>query len=1020
VIDGAKAVGKDCVHELVERQVDRYPDAEALRWHGGCLSYGELDKRANRLAHVLHQCGLGAEDRVGVYLHRRPNLIVALLAVLKVGACYVPIDPAYPARRVEFMIENSGARLVITDRGLREHLPDAVSRLCCEDLPLDTAPATRLEARVSPHDLAYLIYTSGSTGTPKGVMIEHRSAAALLTWAGEMFTAREMAGVLAATSVCFDLSVFEIFGPLSCGGRFLIVDNVLELATLGAADAVRLVNTVPSAMRELLAAGAVPASVETVCLAGEPLTADLAHRTLQLPGLRRLLNLYGPAEDTTYSTCAEISRDDCSPPPIGVPLPHTRAYVLDEEHRMVPPGQVGELYLAGEGLARGYLDRPEETRARFLPDPFDRRPGERMYRTGDRVLRRADGQLEFVGRLDDQVKLRGYRIELGEVAAALEALPGVRAAVAAVVPGPAGTPRLVGFVVGVRDPDILDRLRDLLPSYMVPGELVWLDRLPRTSSGKVDRGALPVPGASGAGGQSPLTDEVDELVARAWRDILGVSVSRSDDFFALGGDSLLATRVVARLRAVLGVSLTVGVIFEHPTVTRLAAHLRTLPRTSATTAAAGLADEHRLSPAQQRLWFLHRMDPSDTSYLISLLIRIAGPADPERLGAAARSVIAGNDALRTAFVLDGDEPVQKVLPEVPFILQHTRLAPSADHHAKLIRLVRADATRQMDLEKPPLLRCRLVTSGDRAEALVVTAHHIVFDGWSLEVFVRELGRCYDRPGLPPVRRPGPALFAERQLAWLGEPAGQQALAALADSLQGAPELLKLPTDFPRPAVPENAGRRLEFPLDSALAKAIRATARARSASPYMVGLVIFAILLQRWSGSDDLVIGSAFAGRTDPDSYDTIGCFVNLLPIRLRPDPARPFAALLAQVRQAVLLAAARQDVPLDWVLDRLRCRRTLSYTPLVQVSFGFQNASSLSYRSGDVMFEAQEIGLDNARLDLTLWLEEKADGMRARWSYRTDLFDEATIRRLHDRYVSLLAHATGWPNTAVRDLSEA
>lgn len=507
---GGTAATVDCLHRMVAAQAARTPDAEAVRHGDATLSYRDLDQAANRLSRVLLAAGVARADRVGVCLPRTPELVVALLAVLKAGAAYVPLDPAYPAARVAFMTADSGARLVLTRADLAGRFAGPTVLTDRLDPAADgTDPATP----VTPADLAYVIYTSGSTGRPKGVAIEHRSASVLLHWVRQTFDDTELGGMLAATSVCFDLSVFEIFGPLAWGGRVLLVDDVLALAAPGADRLpVTLVNTVPAAMGELLTAGALPPGVRTVCLAGEPLTAALTARVWARPHVRRLCNLYGPSEDTTYSTWAEVPRDD-GDPPIGRPLPGTRAYVLDPDGRPVPPGETGELYLAGAGLARGYLDRPAETEARFRPDPF--RPGERMYRTGDRVRLRPDGQLAYLGRLDDQVKLRGYRIELGEVAARLAALPGVREATAAVRPGPSGDPLLVGYLVGERRDDVRARLAEVLPAPLVPAAVLWLDRLPTLPNGKVDRSALPTP-TFGSAADTGALGPTGALVATVW------------------------------------------------------------------------------------------------------------------------------------------------------------------------------------------------------------------------------------------------------------------------------------------------------------------------------------------------------------------------------------------------------------------------------------------------------------------------------------------------------------------------
>ncbi|MEH0844482.1 amino acid adenylation domain-containing protein, partial [Micromonospora sp. CPCC 205711] len=817
----------DCLHRMVAAQAARTPEAEAVRHADRALSYRELDEAANRLARVLLRRGVTREERVAVCLPRTPELVVALLAVLKAGACYVPLDPAYPPARVAFMTADSGVRLVLTRSDLADRFPELA-------VPVDRldpgGDGTDPAVAATPADLAYLIYTSGSTGRPKGVAIEHRSASVLMHWARQTFDDAELGGMLAATSVCFDLSVFEIFGPLCWGGRVLLVDDVLALAAPGAADRlpVTLVNTVPSAMGELLTAGALPESVRTVCLAGEPLTAALADRVWSRPHVRRLCNLYGPSEDTTYSTWAEVPPDS-GDPPIGRPLPQTRAYVLDPEGQPVSPGDPGELHLAGAGLARGYLDRPEETRARFLPDPF--RPGERMYRTGDRVRLRPDGQLAYLGRLDDQVKLRGYRIELGEVAARLAALPGVREATAAVREGPSGDPLLVGYLVGERRDDVRARLAGVLPAPLVPATVVWLDRLPTLPNGKVDRSALPAPtlGAHTGPHTGPL-DGTLGAVAAIWREVLGVPVTGADsDFLALGGDSLLAVRCATRLAAATGRPVRPGDLFAHPTVAGLAAHLDGLtaaPAPAGEPAGPAPAGPAPLSAAQTRLWFLHRLDPDDTSYLLAFAVRFATPLEGDRLARALRRVVDRHPALRTVFPAGPDGPVQHVhacIDPAPVVVPPD---PGTPLDERLTRLA-AEATRApMDLATGPLLRAHLVPDETgRAVALLLVVHHIVCDDWSFGVIVRDLARAYDTEGgAAGSERPavGPALFARAERDRLGVPAGRQAVADLLAELRGAPDLLDLP---PAPPPPD----RLDLP--SALPPPDRLDSRAATAGP---------------------------------------------------------------------------------------------------------------------------------------------------------------------------------------------
>ncbi|HET7228487.1 MAG TPA: amino acid adenylation domain-containing protein, partial [Longimicrobium sp.] len=567
------------IHALFEAQVARTPDQVAVTHGVDSLTYAEVNERANRLAHHLISLGVGPEVRVGIGVERGAGMVAAMLAVLKAGGAYVPLDPAYPADRLSFTLKDSSVAVLVTQESLRERLPvkygvivasidgeaaDAIGRASVEN------PRGRVEAR----GLAYLIYTSGSTGVPKGVAIEHQSAVALISWAAGVYTAEEMSGVLAATSISFDLSVYEIFLPLSLGGRVIVAENALALAHIPARDEVRLVNTVPSAIAALLKNDAIPAAVRTVNLAGEPLRADLVDAIYARGGIERVYDLYGPSEDTTYSTWT--LRAAGGPETIGRPISNTRAYVLDAAMRPVPAGVAGELYLAGHGLARGYLGRPALTAGRFVPDPFGANPGGRLYRTGDKVRWKADGTLEYLGRLDAQVKVRGYRIELGEIESVLRAHAAVNDCVVVAREDAPGERRLVAYLAGrVDDEALRQHLRRSVPDYMVPGAFVHLDALPLTPNGKVDRKALPAPEYAGAGEShvAPRTS-LEEALAAIWAEVLRLErVGVRDNFFELGGHSLLAIRVVSRIHEAVGGEVGLMALFEHPTIERLAAFL---------------------------------------------------------------------------------------------------------------------------------------------------------------------------------------------------------------------------------------------------------------------------------------------------------------------------------------------------------------------------------------------------------------------------------------------------------------
>jgi amino acid adenylation domain-containing protein/thioester reductase-like protein len=572
-----------CVHELFERQAAERPDAVALiAGSAAAITYGELDRQADQLAAHLRWLGAGPGQRVAVFLPRDPSVIVALLAVLKAGSAYIPIDPRYPVQRVGFMLEDADALAILTTTALARVLPSGAATVVCLDaLPVD-APAALERAVVprscTPRDLAYVLFTSGSTGRPKGVQIEHRSTVAMLCWAREHFSAAERAGVLASTSVCFDLSVFEIFVPLSWGGTIVLAENALALLTLPAAQQVTLVNTVPSAMAELMRVDGVPPGVAVVNLAGEPLKGSLVQEIYGKTHVRRVLNLYGPTEDTTYSTCCCVPRGDVVPT-IGRPLSNTRVYVLSDELQPVPCGALGELYIAGAGLARGYMNRPELTAERFVHNPFAGQAGARMYRTGDLVRYLPDGELQYVGRTDNQVKVRGYRIELGEIEELMARFPGVQEACAQVRHDRFGAAKVVAYVALLSGHDrpglhaLHEYARAWLPHFMVPTDFVVLDEMPHTPNGKIDRSALPEPEdwrATSHALEAPV-GELETMIANLWAEVMGrESISRDDDFFEIGGHSLLAAKVIYRLRDMLGLPLGIDILFLHSTVRRLA------------------------------------------------------------------------------------------------------------------------------------------------------------------------------------------------------------------------------------------------------------------------------------------------------------------------------------------------------------------------------------------------------------------------------------------------------------------
>jgi amino acid adenylation domain-containing protein/FkbM family methyltransferase len=1161
-----------CIHSLFAAQAARTPDAVAVTWGDAQLTYGELDRRANHLARRLRALGVGPEVRVGLYVERSLDLAVGILGILDAGGAYVPLDPAYPAERLAFILADAVAPVLLTQQRLVAGLPAYPGHTIYLDTlderpPGAETPPDAPASAATPANLAYVIYTSGSTGAPKGVLVEHRAVVNHCHAFAQHCALQPGDRALQFASISFDVAAEELFPTWFAGATVVlrpdeVAPSLADFSHLVVREALTILNLPASYWHAWVSAlaqepQAFPA-LRQVIVGGERVRPERLAFWRQLVGdCIRWSNAYGPTETTITATLYDPAPDreyhGSEAVFIGRPIANTQVYILDAQLQPTPIDVPGELYVGGLGLARGYLNCPDLTAERFVPNPFAEpnpsplmhvtsltgtsaaglsgparsagpsgprsgrgatvvadglRPGGgipaagtssapaanlaapssppslqgkgagglggRLYRTGDLARYRPDGQLAFLGRRDTQVKLRGYRIELEEIEAVLQAYTGVQEAVVVLHdpgpegPGHEGGQQLVAYVVPPAGQPLAREagqryLQERLPGYMVPAVVVPLAALPLTANGKVDRRALPAPAASraaeGATAELAPRSPLEEVVAGIWADVLGLSrVGIHTNFFAAGGHSLLATQVVARLREVLGVEVALRQMFETPTVAGLAAAIERLrqgeaalpvpplvpvarrPWTGGVAADQGAGPEPLraripaaswqmpLSFAQQRLWFLDQLDPGSPFYILFTPLRLRGALDVVALARSLNAIVRRHEALRTTFVALDGRPIQIIASalSVPLPLVDLQHLPAHEREAEAQRLTSAEVRHPFDLATGPLIRASLIRLDATEHLLLLAMHHIVSDGWSMGVFIRELAKLYEsfaagRPAPLPDLPIQYADFAVWQRQWLQGAALEAQLAYWKQQLAGAPALLELPiAGRQRPPVQTFRGAQRALTLPRSLAEALRALSQREGVTLFMTLLAAFQTLLSRYTGQEDIVIGTPIANRTRRELEGLIGFFVNTLALRIDSSGRRSgnltFRELLARVREVTLGAYAHQDLPFEQLVEALQPERDLSRTPLFQVMFALQNAPMPPLELAGLLLEPLEIGSDVAQYDLTLILVDTAHGFKGMLVHNADLFEAATIRRLLAHFQTLLEGIVANPEQRLAD----
>jgi len=1037
------------VHQLFAAQARRVPEAIALVHKDKTVTYRELDQQSNQLAHYLQSRGVGPEVLVGIYLERSAEVIEAILAVMKAGGCYLPLDPAYPPERLRFMIEDAGLNLVITDAQHQTELPATVEAILLPDAGMDEAawPRANPVSPVAGENLVYVLYTSGSTGRPKGVAIEHRQLRNyLLAVLARLGPVPEGSRFATVSTFAADLGHTMIFPALCSGSTLHIIPQevVMDAEALGRhldAAAIDYVKIVPSHCQTVLASSGseVQLARRRLISGGEALDWNLVSRLQRQMPQCAIMNHYGPTETTvgclTYDVglSAEQTEGQVA---LGKALENVHTLVLDSAQQLVPTGVRGELYIGGAGVGRGYLGRAELTAERFIPDAYSGVAGARLYRTGDVARYQADGNIEYLGRVDGQVKFLGHRVELGEIRHLLNTHPQVRNSVVVLRRDGRGNQLLVAYYVARQELPV-NELRELLGQSLmretIPNLFVHLKKLPLTINGKINYEGLPeVATVREQQRRAPVGPRTptEELLCGIWGEVLSVkTVGVDDNFFELGGHSLLATQVISRVRAAFGIELRLRSLFERPNLRGLAAVVDTAVSSGKVIERGQIERVSHdgplpLSFAQQRLWFLDQLEPGSPFYNIPVAVRLQGELQLEVLENSLTEIIRRHEVLRTSFPDKNGEPYQQVndCKPIKLALVDLRGLTAEGREAEVARLRSAETRRPFDLSAGPLLRARLLRLEEKEHVALLTLHHIVSDGWSMGVLVREVASLYESYSQG-VTAQLPELgiqyadYAVWQREWLESGVLEEQLEYWKEQLRGAPAVLELPTDRARPAVQSYRGGRERFELSAELSVGLRELSRREGVTLFMTLLAAFQTLLYRYTGQRDIPVGSPIAGRTRVETEELIGFFVNTLVLRSKLDAEVRFVDLLRQVREVTLGAHAHQDLPFERLVEELAPERALSHAPLFQVLFVLQNAPQEQLELPGLSLTALPVETGTAKFDLSLSLVETGEGLRGTVEYDRDLLEAESVQRLVGHFEQLLQSIVKEPERQLWEL---